>query len=195
MNAFLNDPEFRVRGVTRNPNSERAKALAARGVEIVTADQQDEASLDRAFAGAYAIFTITDYYEHFFTKGKEASMEIEFNNGTNMAKAASRVPTLKRYIWSTLPHTSAITGGKAIVPYFEGKGRVDAYIKQNLPELYAKTTFTIFTIFAVNMHHYPIFRPIFLVRFSLMRTSYFYNIANRSLGECPEVGSILSYCA
>lgn len=163
VNSFLNDPEFRIRGVTRNANSEKAKALAARGVEMVVADQKDEASLDRAFEGAYAIFAVTDYYEHFFTKGKEAAMEIEYMYGTNMAKAASKVATLKRYVWSTLPHTSTITQGKAIVPHFEGKGRVNAFIKENLPELYSKTTFTIFTIFAVNMHQYPIFRPVYLV--------------------------------
>lgn len=164
VNAFLNDPSYRVRGITRKPDSEKAKALTARGVEIVAADLADSASLDRAFEGAYAIFGITDYFEHFFDKGKDVSMEIEFTYGTNMAKAAAKVPTLSRYVWSTLPQTSFITGGKVVVPHFEGKGRVDAFIKESLPELYAKSTFTIFTIFAVNMHHYPIFRPVYLVR-------------------------------
>ncbi len=110
------------------------------------------------------IFAITDYYEYFFDKGKDASMEIEFTNGSNMAKAASKVTTLERYIWSTLPYTSAITGGNAIVPHFEGKGRVDAYIKEHLPDLFSKTTFAIFTIFAINLLSYPIFKPIYLVR-------------------------------
>ncbi|RDL40507.1 Uncharacterized protein BP5553_00486 [Venustampulla echinocandica] len=162
VNEFLQSPEYRVRGITRNPSSEKAKALVAKGVEVVAADLNDEKSLEKAFEGAYAIFGVTDYYDYFFTKGKDASMELEFTQGTNMAKAASRVPTLKRYVCSTLPHTSKITEGKAIVPHFEGKGRASTFIKENLPELYAKTTFTIFTIFAVNMHHYPIFRPVYL---------------------------------
>lgn len=95
-------------------------------------------------------------------------MEIEYTPGTNAAKAASRVLTLKRYVWSTLQHTNAITNGKAVIPHFEGKGRVDAFIKENLPELYSKTTFTIFTIFGANMHQYPIFRTIYLVHLPII---------------------------
>ncbi|KAH8588128.1 hypothetical protein B0O99DRAFT_693748 [Bisporella sp. PMI_857] len=162
VSAFLKDSNFRVRGVTRNPNSEKARALAARGVEIVVADQKDPASLEKAFEDAHVIFTVTDYYEHFFDKGKDASMAIETEYGTNMANAAAKVPTLERYIWSTLPHTSAITSGQAIVPHFEGKGRVDTYIRENLPDLLSKTTFAIFTIFSMNLISYPIFYPIYL---------------------------------
>ena len=45
----LKDGNYKIRGVTRNPSSEKAKALAARGVEIVQADVNDEASLTKAF--------------------------------------------------------------------------------------------------------------------------------------------------
>lgn len=163
INAFLFNPDYRVRGITRNPESDRAKSLAAKGVEVVQADQKDEGSLERAFDGAYAIFAVTDYYDFFFDIGKDAAMAREYAYGTNMAKAASKVPTLKSYIWSTLPDTRAMTGGEAIVPHFQGKGEVDSFIKEELPELYEKTTFAIFTIFAANMHQYPIFRPVWLV--------------------------------
>jgi hypothetical protein len=166
VNAFLNDPQYRVRGITRNVNSDKAKALTARGVEMVQADQKDEASLDKAFEGANVIFAVTDYYDFFFQKGKEASMELEYTYGTNMAKAAAKVSTLERYIWSTLPPTGLISGGKAVVPHFEGKGRVNSFIQKELPGLYDKTTFALFTIFALNMHQYPIFRPTWLVRFN-----------------------------
>ncbi|MGH3026831.1 MAG: NmrA family NAD(P)-binding protein, partial [Gaiellaceae bacterium] len=45
--AILADPhsEFAVRGVTRNPESDNAKTLAAQGAELVAADLDDEASL------------------------------------------------------------------------------------------------------------------------------------------------------
>lgn len=43
-------PGWKVRAVTRNPESEAAKALAADGsVEVVRADWEDEASLVKAF--------------------------------------------------------------------------------------------------------------------------------------------------
>ncbi|KAF7531080.1 hypothetical protein G7054_g9233 [Neopestalotiopsis clavispora] len=159
VNAFLSNPDYRVRGIARNTNSDKSRALTAKGVKMVQADQKDEESLVRAFDGATAIFAVTDYYDFFFERGKDASIELEYLYGTNLAKAAAQVPTLETYIWSTLPDTSAITGGEAIVPHFQGKGQVDSFIKKNLPELYEKTTFAIFTIFAVNMHQYPIFRP------------------------------------
>ena len=49
--AILDDPDggFAVRAITRNVGSDKAKALAARGAEVVAADLDDEASLERAF--------------------------------------------------------------------------------------------------------------------------------------------------
>lgn len=45
----LKDGQYKIRGLTRNPNSEKAQALAKRGVEVVRADINDEQSLVRAF--------------------------------------------------------------------------------------------------------------------------------------------------
>ena len=49
VDAFLSDPSFKVRAVTRNIESPAAKALLDKGVEIVEADTMDEGSLIRAF--------------------------------------------------------------------------------------------------------------------------------------------------
>jgi uncharacterized protein YbjT (DUF2867 family) len=49
INAALKGGTYRVRGLTRNPASEKATALASRGVEIVKADINDEQSLIAAF--------------------------------------------------------------------------------------------------------------------------------------------------
>lgn len=141
VNALLYNPDYRVRGITRNTNSDKSRALTAKGVKMVQADQKDEESRVRAFDGATAIFAVTDYYDFFFERGKDASIELEYLYWTNLAKAAAKTPTLETYIWSTLPDTSAITGGEAIVPHFKGKGQVDSFIKKSLPELYEKTTF------------------------------------------------------
>ncbi|KAL1847783.1 hypothetical protein Plec18167_002515 [Paecilomyces lecythidis] len=160
--AFLQDSEFRVRGLTRNPNSHQARKLAAEGIEMVEANIDNEHSLERAFQDAHAIFAFTDYYQHFFQNGKEYAMQKEFAQGVNIARAAAKIPTLKSYVFSTLPYTSLLTQGQAIVPHFEGKGKASAYIQENLPDLYQKTTFCIFTIFAENMILYPIFKPIWV---------------------------------
>lgn len=129
---------------------------------MVQANTEDEESLVRAFQGATAIFAFTDYYDHFFDHGAAISIKKEAAQGINLAKAAAKISTLQHYIWSTLPLTSALSQGKAIVPHFEGKATADVYIKEHLSELLEKTTFVIFTIFAANMHLYPIFRPIYI---------------------------------
>ena len=56
--AILADPDggFAARAITRDPESEKARELAALGAEVVAADVDDEASLERAFAGAHGAF-------------------------------------------------------------------------------------------------------------------------------------------
>ena len=65
--AILQDPErrFTARAITRKPDSEKARALAAQGAEVVAADADDASSLDRAFAGATGAFCVTNFWEHF----------------------------------------------------------------------------------------------------------------------------------
>ena len=55
--AILADPagQFRVRALTRNPDSDKAKEVEGLGAEIVQADLDDPESLDRAFSGAYGV--------------------------------------------------------------------------------------------------------------------------------------------
>lgn len=47
--SFLEDGFYQVRGITRNVNSAKAKALKARGVELVSADLDNIESLTIAF--------------------------------------------------------------------------------------------------------------------------------------------------
>src|SRR6202165_6308198 len=51
---------FRLHGLTRKPDSERAVALARHGVDIVKGDLDDEAALRRALAGAGGVFGVQE---------------------------------------------------------------------------------------------------------------------------------------
>src|SRR5207244_12787398 len=73
--------EFIARALTRNVNSEKAKALAKLGAEVVPADVDDIESLKRAFADAYGAFCITFFWEHMSPKK-------ETTQARNLAKAA-----------------------------------------------------------------------------------------------------------
>jgi len=90
--------------------------------------------------GATLIFAVTDFFEPFASKGPEEAIKVESAQGINLAKAAAATPTLKHYIWSTLPNGKKITGGKYVVPHFEAKNQIDAYIKSD-SSLLEKTTF------------------------------------------------------
>ena len=59
--AILSDPRggFSARSLTRDVNSDKAKALAKLGAEVVAADVDDVESLKRAFEGAYGAYCVT----------------------------------------------------------------------------------------------------------------------------------------
>ena len=50
------------RAITRKPDGDKARELAKLGVEVVTADLDDTASLTKAFAGAHGAFCVTNFW-------------------------------------------------------------------------------------------------------------------------------------
>ena len=118
---------FSARALTRDVNSEKAKALAKLGAEVVAANVDDVESLKRAFAGAYGAFCVTFFWDHF-------SPERELAQATAMARAAKDTG-IKHAIWSTLEDTRRFIPladnrmptlmGKYKVPHFDSKGEAD----------------------------------------------------------------------
>jgi uncharacterized protein YbjT (DUF2867 family) len=73
--------QFKIRGVTRDVSKPAAQALTKQGVEMVSADLDDKASLVKAFEGAYGVFAVTDYWA-------KMDKEVEIQQGKNLADAA-----------------------------------------------------------------------------------------------------------
>ncbi len=94
--ADRNGP-FAVRAITRDVNSDKAKALAAAGADVVAGNIDDLASLKRAFSGAYGAYCVTFYWGHF-------SPEKETAGGHLLADAA-RHAGVQHAIWSTFEDT------------------------------------------------------------------------------------------
>jgi uncharacterized protein YbjT (DUF2867 family) len=144
--AILADPAagFTARAITRNPGSDAAQALAAQGVEVVQADLDDEASLERAFAGAHGVFCVTNFWEHF-------SPEREKAQAGNLARAA-RSAGIAHAIWSTLEDVRSyvpagderiptLTGGYK-VPHMDAKGEANRFFAEaGVPTTYLYTSF------------------------------------------------------
>jgi uncharacterized protein YbjT (DUF2867 family) len=144
--AILSDPssEFTVRALTRKVDSDKAKELKKLGAEVVAADLDDVESLNRAFAGAYGAFCLTNFWEHF-------SPEKEFTQANHMAKAAKHAG-LKHVIWSTLEDTRKWVPlsdnrmptllGKYKVAHFDAKGEADKiFAELGVPTTYLLTSF------------------------------------------------------
>jgi uncharacterized protein YbjT (DUF2867 family) len=55
---------FAARAITRDPDSDKAKALARLGAEVVAGDVDDEESLKKAFAGAHGAYCVTFFWAH-----------------------------------------------------------------------------------------------------------------------------------
>jgi uncharacterized protein YbjT (DUF2867 family) len=145
--AILSDKsgEFTARALTRNINSEKAKALAQMGIEVVAADIDNPESLKEAFKGAYGIYAVTFFWENF-------SPEKEKEEAKSIAKAAKDAG-IKHIIWSTLEDTRnwiplddnrmpTLGDGKYKVPHFDAKGESNKYFtEQNLPVTFLLTSF------------------------------------------------------
>lgn len=145
--AILNDKSggFSVRALTRDVNSDKAKALADLGAEVVAADLDNAESLSKAFQGTYGVFAVTNFWEHY-------SPEKEKAQAKSIAKAAKNA-SVKHIIWSTLEDTRnfipltdnrmpTLGDGKYKVPHFDGKGESNKYFtEQNLPVTFLNTSF------------------------------------------------------
>lgn len=172
IDVLLTTPPFpvHIKGTTRNLSSPAAQSLTSRGVEMVHADYDDPSTLRAAFQNAWAIYAVTDFWQLFAsnTSAPEAAMEQEYTHGTNLARAAAEVETLKHYIWSTVPSAQDISNGSCSVLHFDSKSLVDKFIRRELKEsLYPKTTMLWVPFYAKNLQWLPMWKPSFDVSFNI----------------------------
>ncbi|KAF4819927.1 NmrA-like family domain-containing protein 1 [Colletotrichum tropicale] len=129
------------------------------GIEVVSADASDEASLERAFQGAHALYAFTNYdWNEAFRSGRNAAGDIERQQALNIARAAAKITTLEHYIMSSLPPAGKVSGEKLNVPHMDYKGAAFDWIKDNLPELAMKTTRLWLGWYASNLAYFPMMK-------------------------------------
>ena len=144
--AILGDPQgrFRVRAVTRKPQSPAALQLAAAGAEVHAADLDDAASLKAAMRGAHGAFCVTNFWEHF-------SPERELAQADAMAEAAADAG-VRHVVWSTLEDTREfipvgkghmpVLMGRYNVPHFDAKGEANrGFTGRGVPTTLLYTSF------------------------------------------------------
>ncbi|RSL55871.1 hypothetical protein CEP54_009115 [Fusarium duplospermum] len=169
--TFLQDPDWKVRAVTRNASSTKAQALTSRGAEVVEADIDKPSTLTPAFEGANAIFAVSDFWGLYGDpankeKAKpgqalnEWAGEHETQQLKNVIDAAAKVSTLERFIISALSDATKWSQGKYThVYHFDSKAKAVVYAKETYPELWAKTSVYQAGFFLGNFVQNPLAQP------------------------------------
>ena len=104
----LLERQLTVRALVRDPQSDRAKALAGQGIETAQGDMDDLASLKKAMAGVHGVYSVQDY----FTAG--AAREVQ--EGKNMADTALDAG-VEHFVFSSVGGAERRSG----IPHFETK--------------------------------------------------------------------------
>jgi uncharacterized protein YbjT (DUF2867 family) len=129
---LLADGRFAVRAFTRNPGSDRARALAERGAEVVAGDLARPETIAVALEGCYGAFGVTSFWEHF---------DAEYGHGRNLVEAIAG-SGVRHFVFSTLPHVHRLTDGALSVPHFDLKGQMEEYARSlDLPATYVHVAF------------------------------------------------------
>jgi uncharacterized protein YbjT (DUF2867 family) len=114
--ARLLEKGWKVRALTRRPESHGAMALAKKGVELAMGDLEDPESLDAALKGAYGVFSVQD---------GSVGAEREVLQGKNMADAAKKAGT-EHFVYSSVAGADRNTG----IIIWESKWEIEKHIRK-----------------------------------------------------------------
>ena len=168
-------------------NSDKAKALAALGAEVVAADIDDEESLKKAFAGAYGVYCVTFFWAHFSPEKEQAERRTTW---LDAAKAAG----VQHVIWSTLEDTRKwvplsdnrmpTLQGKYKVPHFDAKGEINhVFTDAGFPTTFLNTSFYWDNVYMFGMGPAKQADGTYTITFP-MGDKRMSGMANEDIGKC-----------
>jgi len=108
---------YRVRAMTRNPDSDRARELADLGAEIVQGDFDAEESLRSALEGIWGAFAVQNTWE--------AGVVGEEEQGKRVARVAKQAG-VQHFVYTSVGSADEGTG----IPHFDNKYRVEQTIRE-----------------------------------------------------------------
>ena len=108
---------WQVRALTRKPQGEPARKLAALGAEVIKADMGDPSTLSEAFRDAYGVYSV----QNTMTSGVDA----EIRHGKNVANAAKEAG-VHHVVYGSAGRGVPGTG----VPSWESKLAVEAHMHE-----------------------------------------------------------------
>ena len=123
------DETYEVRGLTRHPESEEARALSARGVTVVKGDLDNKDTHLPAVENVDAVFCVTNFWT--------AGYDRQIVQGKHMADASAEAG-VDHFVFSGVGSHDQETG----IPHFDSSWEIDQYIQQlDLPATILKPVF------------------------------------------------------
>jgi uncharacterized protein YbjT (DUF2867 family) len=107
---------FKLRALTRKPDGDATRAVAALGAEVVKGDLDDAASLERALAGAWGVYAVQNSWE--------AGVEGEERQGKSLAQLA-RKAGVQRFVQESVGSAHLKTG----IPHFDSKAHIEDAVR------------------------------------------------------------------
>ncbi|OJT11318.1 NmrA-like family domain-containing protein 1 [Trametes pubescens] len=114
---------YTIRALTRDPQSQRAKELASRGIEVVKGSTNDLDTVAAALEGVYGAYVNTDS----FTIGEQK----ETFCGIRIFELAKQVKTVRHYVWSGADNVNKKTNydPQYAPAHYTGKARVGDWMR------------------------------------------------------------------
>jgi uncharacterized protein YbjT (DUF2867 family) len=117
VDALLEHPDrWRVRALTRDPSGASARALGARGVEVIAGDMADEESLKRALKGAYGVFSVQN--------PRTTGLRGEVEQGITLSDAA-RATGVEHFVYTSVGGVERVRG----IPHFDTKWKIEQHLR------------------------------------------------------------------
>ncbi|KAF6843239.1 NmrA family protein [Colletotrichum musicola] len=120
-----NTNSFSVRGITRDPSTEKARKLSNSGVDVVQADGIDKQSLVAAFSGSWGVFANTNSDD--LSIGEEG-LPSETDIGRNIVDAAVEAG-VQIFVYSGMASPEEITKGAMTAKAFEEKHAIGEHAR------------------------------------------------------------------
>lgn len=149
---------WKVRALTRDFNKSAAQALAQAGAQFVAGNMDSRSELDAAFAGAYGVFSVQNFWL------PNVGYQGEIQQGKNVADAA-KAAGVQHFVYSSVGAAYRGMGQK----HFESKWIIEQYVQSlNIP--------------------YTILRPAFFMENYNWSRAYILNGTFTGMGLRPEKG-------
>ncbi|KAL8718445.1 MAG: hypothetical protein Q9181_008198, partial [Wetmoreana brouardii] len=149
-----------IRAITSDVNTDRAKVLEDKRVQMCAVDRYDEKLLTAACKGANYIFAMTDFWRPYLKAAAAGSPNPEdiaefdeLQQGRIAVNAAlATIDTLDCFIFSSLPDENAISNGRYNLSHYAAKTATVKYIKEQTKTFKGKTLMGLTTILWVSYY-------------------------------------------